>query len=74
MTARSGTLAYEPSRVKAPVLIDAWRMGQPLQECRSRVAEAVADASGAISDVKIPRATHLMLLVYTATTQFLNAK
>jgi pimeloyl-ACP methyl ester carboxylesterase len=79
MAAWSGALAYEPSRVKAPVLIVRGEWDSLCNDADVAWLKQALTGAARISDVKISKATHLMHLesgrtgLYTATTQFLNA-
>ncbi len=80
MAAWSGVLAYEPGHVKAPVLIVRGEWDNLCKDTDVAWLKQALTGASQVSDVKIPKATHLMHLesgrtaLYTATTQFLDAK
>jgi pimeloyl-ACP methyl ester carboxylesterase len=80
MAAWSGVLAYEPGRVKAPLLIVRGEWDSLCKDEDAAWLKRAWTGGAQVSDVKIPKATHLMHLetgrtaLYTATTQFLDAK
>lgn len=80
MAAWSGALAYEPGRVKAPVLIVRGEWDSLCKDADVAWLKQALTGAAQVSDAKIPKATHLMHLesgrtaLYTATTQFLNTK
>ena len=78
LDAWSGTLAYDPARVGSPTLIVRGAWDTLCTDADAAWLAGALEASPDVSDVKIPRATHLMHLetgrtaLYAASIEFLT--
>ena len=62
MSAWSGTLAYDPSRIKAPVLIVRGEWDSLCTDTDVAWLRQAPTGARRVADVKVPKATHLMHL------------
>jgi pimeloyl-ACP methyl ester carboxylesterase len=80
MAAWSGTLAYDPGRITARVMIVRGEWDSLCNDADVAWLRQALTGAPQVDDVKIPKATHLMHLesgrmaLYAATQQFFNAK
>ena len=80
MTAWSGTLAYDPARIKAPVTLIRGEWDSLFKDADAAWLSTALLGSAAVKDVKIPKATHLMHLetgrtaLYAAAADCLKAQ
>jgi pimeloyl-ACP methyl ester carboxylesterase len=80
MAAWSGTLAYDPGRIRAPVLIVRGEWDSLCTDADVAWLERALTASPEVVDVRVPRATHLMHLetgraaLHAAASAFLGRK
>jgi len=80
MAAWSGTLAYDPTRIKAPVLIVRGEWDSLCNDADVAWLRRALTGSPQVQDVKVAKATHLMHLengrtaLYAAANEFLKMK
>lgn len=80
MDAWSGTLPYDPTLIMAPVLIVRGEWDSLCKDADVAWLKQALKAARDVSDVKVPRATHLMHLetgrdtLYAASIEFLRRK
>lgn len=78
MAAWSGTLAYDPTRIKAPTLIVVGEWDSLCKDADVAWLSAALKGASCVKSVKVPKATHLMHLesgrlgLHAATNAFLN--